>query len=96
MTAPQAGPPQILPRPACTPTAVRAVSAANADDAVLRRYDQDLDMAFEWARAHGDLTQLVQAVRRWWVEADAQRDPGAQREFLAHGGCLPQRGAAAR
>src|SRR5690242_14557960 len=46
MTAPQARPPQILPRPA-----VRAVLAANAGDAVLRRYDQDLDMAFEQARA---------------------------------------------
>ena len=51
MTAPQAGPPRILPRPACTPAAVRAVLAANAGDAVLRRYDQDLDMAFEQARA---------------------------------------------
>jgi hypothetical protein len=27
MTAPQARPPQILPRPACTPAAVRAVLA---------------------------------------------------------------------
>ena len=83
MTAPQARPPQILPRPAGTPAAVRAVLAANADDAVLRRYDQDLDMAFEQARAQGDLTPLVQTVRRWWFEADAWRDPEAQREFLA-------------
>ena len=83
MTAPQARPPQILPRPACTPAAVRAVLAANADDAVLRRYDQDLDMAFEQARAQGDLTPLVQTVRRWWFEADAWRDPQAKREFLA-------------
>ena len=51
MTAPQARPPKILPGPACTPAAVRAVLAANAGDAVLRRYDQDLDMAFEQARA---------------------------------------------
>ncbi len=26
---------------------------------------------------------LVQTVRRWWFEADAWRDPDAQREFLA-------------
>jgi hypothetical protein len=50
------------------------VLAANAGDAVLRRYDQDLDMAFEQARAQGDLTPLVQTVRRWWFEADAWLD----------------------
>ena len=74
---------QVLPRPACTPAAVRAVLAANAGDAVLRRYDQDLDMVFEQARAQGDLTPLVQTVRRWWFEADAWCDPEGQREFLA-------------
>jgi hypothetical protein len=83
MTAPHARQPQILPRPACTPAAIRAVLAANADAAVLRRYDEDLDAAFELAREQGDLTPLVQTVRRWWFEADAWRDPGAQREFLA-------------
>lgn len=31
----------------------------------------------------GDLTALVQTVRRWWLEADVWRDPEAQREFLA-------------
>jgi hypothetical protein len=82
MTAPHARQPQILPRPACTPAAIRAVLAANADAAVLRRYDEDLDAAFELAREQGDLTPLVQTVRRWWFEADAWRDPGAQREFL--------------
>jgi hypothetical protein len=51
--------------PMTAPQAVRAVLAANAGDAVLRRYDQDLDMAFEQARAQGDLTPLVQTVRRW-------------------------------
>ena len=76
MTAPQARPPQILPRPACTPAAVRAVLAANAGDAVLRRYDQDLDMAFEQARTQGDLTPLVQTVRRWWFEVGTFFGPG--------------------
>jgi Family of unknown function (DUF6247) len=83
MTAPHAGGPQLLPRPACTPAAIRAVLAANADPEVLQRYDTDLDRAFEEAREHGDLTPLVQTVRRWWFEADAWRDPVAQREFLA-------------
>jgi hypothetical protein len=83
MTAPQASQPQILPRPACTPAAIRAVLAANAAPAVLQRYDEDLDAAFEQAREHGDLAPLVQTVRRWWFEADAWRDPGAQRQFLA-------------
>jgi len=50
---------------------------------VLRQYDEDLDTAFEQAREQGDLTPLVQTVRRWWFEADAWRDPVAQREFAA-------------
>ena len=34
-------------------------------------------------REQGDVTPLVQTVKRWWFEADAWRDPQAQREFLA-------------
>ncbi len=83
MTAPHARQPQVLPRPACRPAAIRAVLAANAGHEVLRQYDEDLDAAFEQAREQGDLTPLVQTVRRWWFEADAWRDPEAQREFLA-------------
>ncbi len=83
MTAPHAGQPQVLPRPGCTPAAIRAVLAANAGNEVLRQYDEDLDRAFEQAREQGDLTPLVQTVRRWWFEADAWRDPEAQREFVA-------------
>jgi Family of unknown function (DUF6247) len=41
------------------------------------------DAAFEQAREQGDLTPLVQTVRRWWFEADAWRDPAAQRRRLA-------------
>jgi len=47
------------------------------------RYDEDLDAACEQARDQGDVTPLVQTVKRWWFEADAWRDPQAQREFLA-------------
>src|SRR5215472_13162397 len=83
MTASHAGRPQALPRPACTPAAIRAVLAANADPEVLLRYDTELDRAFVEAREHGDLTPLVQTVRRWWFEADAWRDPDSQRKFLA-------------
>jgi hypothetical protein len=83
MTAPHARQPQVLPRPACTPTAIRAVLAANADGDTLQRYDEDLDAAYEQAREQGDVTPLVQTVKRWWFEADAWRDPQAQREFLA-------------
>lgn len=83
MTAPHARQPQVLPRPACTPSAIRAVLAANADAGVLQRYDKDLDTAYEQAREHGDLAVLVETIQRWWFEADAWRDPGAQREFLA-------------
>jgi hypothetical protein len=83
MTAPHASEGQILPRPACTPAAIRAVLALNAGLDMLQCYDDDLDAAFEQARDQGDLTPLVQMVRRWWFEADVWRDPGAQRRFLA-------------
>lgn len=83
MTAPDAGQPQVLPRPACSPAAIRAVLAANADDDVLGSYDADLDAAYEQAREHGDLVPLVETVRRWWFEADAWRDPSAQWQYLA-------------
>ncbi len=83
MTAPHARQPQVLPGPACTPAAIRAVLAADASNEVPRQYDEDLDAAFEQAREQGDLTPLVQTVRRWWFEADAWRDLDAQRELLA-------------
>src|SRR5713226_5414192 len=82
MTSPHARHPLVMVRPACTPAAIRAVLASNADAAVLQRYDNELDAAFEEAREHGDLTPLVRTVRRWRFEADAWRDPDAQREFL--------------
>jgi len=83
MTTPHARRHQVMTRPACTPAAIRAVLAAKADADVLRHYDDELDAAFEEAREHGDLTPLLETVRRWWFEADAWRDPEAQREFLA-------------
>ena len=83
MTASGASGHQILDRPACTPSAIRAVLAANAGAPVIRRYGAELDAAYEQARQDGDLTPLVQTVRRWWFEADAWRDPEAQRQLLA-------------
>ena len=75
MTAPQPGSPHIMDRPACTPTAIRVVLAVNADPETLQRFDDELDTAFEQAGRDQDLTALVQPVRRWWLEADAWRDP---------------------
>jgi hypothetical protein len=92
VTAPHARQPQVLPRPAWTSAAIRAVLAANADSDTLQRYDEDLDAAFEQAREQGDVTPLVQTVRRWWFEADAWRDPQAQREFLARIGTYGDEG----
>lgn len=83
MTASDARHPRIMDRPACTPSAIRTVLAANADAEVLQQYESELDVAYEQARERGDLTPLVETVRRWWFEADAWRDPDAQRKFLA-------------
>jgi hypothetical protein len=79
MTATNPGEPPRLPRPACTPAAIRTVLAANADADTLGCYDA----AFELARAGGDLTPLLDTVRRWWFEADTWRDPAARREYQA-------------
>lgn len=81
MTAPHADRPSVTDPPACTPAAIRAVLAANADAGVLDSYDRELDCAFEEARRDGDLAPLVQTVRRWWFEADSWRDPEARRRF---------------
>lgn len=81
MTAPHPGHHAVIDRPACTPSAIRAVLAAQADADTLQRYDRDLDAAFDQARRDGDLTPLVDTVRRWWFEADAWRDPERQRQF---------------
>lgn len=35
------------------------------------------------ARAGGDLTPLLETVRRWWFESDSWRDPAARREYEA-------------
>jgi hypothetical protein len=83
MTASDAGQHGALARLACTPAAIRTVLAANADPDTLRRYDADLDAAFERARGNDDLTQLLATVRRWWFEADNWRDPAARRQFKA-------------
>ncbi len=81
MTIPNSGRHAVLARPACTPAAIRTVLAANADPDVLRRYDADLDAAFEQARNSGDLAPLLETVRRWWFEADSWRDPAALKQF---------------
>jgi len=83
MSAPQPSRPHVLDRPACTPAAIRAVLAAAAGPEVVNRYDAELDAAFEQARRDENLTPLLRTVRRWWFEADAWRDPDAQRKFLA-------------
>ncbi len=83
MTAPQPGRHTILDRPSCTPAAIRAVLAANADPEILSRYDRELDAAFERARDDGDLGALMRTVKRWWFEADSWRDPEAHRAYLA-------------
>jgi Family of unknown function (DUF6247) len=83
MTAPHAAQPEALPRPACTPAAIRAVLSATAGAEVVRRFDAELDAAYERSRLDDDLTPLVETVRRWWFEADAWRDPDSQRAFAA-------------
>ena len=92
--SPAAGPPKWL----TGPVGKNAVGLAAGGLGALIRYaphrpghgpgppgpgGEDLDAAFEQAREQGDVTPLVQTVKRWWFEADAWRDPQAQREFLA-------------
>jgi hypothetical protein len=53
MASPHVSHPQVMARPAGTPAAIRNVPAANAGPEVLRRYDDELDAAFQEAREHG-------------------------------------------
>jgi len=73
MTTSHARQPQVLPRPACAPTAIRAVLAANADGDILRRHDEDLDTAFEQDREQGDVTTFCS---RHPAIAIVRRGPG--------------------
>jgi hypothetical protein len=76
--------PPVTDRPAETPAAIRTALATSAVPGVLAQYEAELDAAFAQARETGDLTVLIAAVRRWWVEAlEWQRDPAGQRAFLA-------------
>ena len=70
-------------KPRVHPAAIRAVLAANADPETVRRFDADLDAAFEQSRCLGDLTPLVDTVRHWWFEADSWRDALARSEYQA-------------
>jgi hypothetical protein len=45
MAAPHVRHPAVIARPACAPSAIRAVLAANADAGVLHRYEDELDVA---------------------------------------------------
>lgn len=53
-TAPDISRAQAPDRPAWTPSAIRALLAAKADAAVVRRNDAELDAAYEQARGDGD------------------------------------------
>jgi len=90
VTAPDTRKPQVLDRPACAPSAIRAVLAANAAAAVLRRYDADLDAAYEQAREDGNLTPLVETVwppvSTWSTPRLNDVDAGGQARSASPGG----------
>jgi hypothetical protein len=74
--------PPVPSRPAETPAAIRAALAASASPEVLKQYETELDAAFAKTRETGDLTVLITAVQRWWIEAvEWQRNPAGQRAF---------------
>ena len=76
MTAPDARNPQVLDRPALH-TVGYPGSAGRQRRTPRRSVVTTLTWtaAYEQARQGGDLTPLVQTVRRWWFEADALAQP---------------------
>ena len=66
MTAPHTRQPEVLPRPACTPTAIRAVLAANADSDILQRSDAMSMMTSRCRCAHCISAQTARAWSRSW------------------------------
>jgi hypothetical protein len=70
-----------MDRPACTPSAIRAVLVANADATVLHRYDADLDAAYEQAREGGDLSPLAR-IERYQAEGPPPPEERTTREEI--------------
>jgi hypothetical protein len=83
MSAPEPSTPKILPRPAETPSAIRAVLAANADPGVVERFDKSLDVAWSEAKAAHSIAPLEKMLHRWWWEAVQWSDPETHRALLA-------------
>lgn len=83
MTAVRARSETVLPKPARTPAAIRAVLEANAPAELVAQFDAALDAAWVEAREGNTIEPLNEMLKRWWFEASDWCDPAAYRAHLA-------------
>jgi hypothetical protein len=73
----------VMPRPARTPAAIRAV-LVNADETgLVERFDAALDRAYTEAREADSIEPLNKMLKWWWAESTSWCDPAEHRAFLA-------------
>ncbi len=83
MTADPIHTPQVMPVPAATPKAIRAVLLNAGEPGLLERFDNALDAAVAEARETDSIEPLNTMLRYWRAEAAGWRDPVEHRAFLA-------------
>lgn len=74
---------QVMPTPARTPAAIRAVLVNAEEHDLVAQFDRALDRAYTEARESDSLEPLNDMLLRWWAEATSWCDPVKHRAFLA-------------
>lgn len=83
MTADPIHTPQVMPIPAATPKAIRAVLVNAGEPGLVERFDNALDAAVAEARETDSIEPLNAMLRYWRAEAAGWCDPVEHRAFLA-------------
>lgn len=83
MTAQPIHTPQVMPVPAATPAAIRAVLVNAEESGLLERFNAALDRAVAEAKESNSLDPLNEMLKHWRLEAAVWCDPVKRRAFFA-------------
>lgn len=83
MTADPIHAPQVMPVPAATPKAIRAVLVNAGEPGLLERFEDALETAIAESRDSDSIEPLNAMLRYWRAEAAGWCDPAKHRAFLA-------------
>ncbi|WP_143765238.1 DUF6247 family protein [Catenulispora acidiphila] len=75
--------PRVMPKPARTPAAIRAVLVNAGEQGLVERFDAALDCAYTEAREANSLEPLNEMLTWWWAESISWCDPAKHKAFLA-------------